>query len=275
MFVAALLMCAAAVLPGENLVVNGRLETDQTQFPLGWLNPEHAKVGESVFFEQAGGPGAIPCVRFANPSATPDKFTLRQVGYTLVPGAKYRISAHVRTKGFKGRGLFCVIPLGWTAEAGVSGFPPDSPWKLYERDITAPATTNPNSYNLVLYGGKYTGEISFADVRLQALDEAAVKGSKPPNTAECEKMPRFFPWKPLLSQIDAADRKVSFRFAGKLPEGDSFSDYVVTLTAPGGKASAPLADGVNDFVLPGSLASGRLVFDVSKRGADKALLSGA
>ena len=275
MFLCICLLCAAAMLPGENLVVNGRLETDQTQFPLGWLNPEHAKVGKSVFFEQSGGPGAIPCVRFANPSATPDKFTLRQIGYTLVPGAKYRISAQVRTKGFRGRGLFCIIPLGWTAEAGVPGFPPDSPWKLYERDITAPATTSPKNYNLVLYGGKYTGEISFADVRLQALDEAAAKGSKPPDTAACEKMPRFFPWAPILSRIDAADRKVSFRFAGKLPEGDSFSDYVVTLTAPDGKTSAPLAEGVNDFVLPGNLGSGRLAFDVSKRGAEKALISGS
>ena len=268
-------LCAAILLPGENLVVNGRLETDQTLFPLGWRHPENAQVGETVFFEQDGGPGAIPCVRFANPSDTPNMFTFRQVGYTLVPGAKYRISAQVRTKGFKGRGLFCIIPRGWTSEAGVSGFPPDSPWKRYSRDITAPATSDPKSYNLVLHGGKYIGEIAFADVQLQPLDEAAAKGSKQPNAAECEKIPRFFPWAPRLAQIDAANRKVSFRFAGKLPKDDAFADYAVSLKTPDGEVSSPLADGVNDFVLPGAMSAGRLSFEVRKRGADAPLLSGS
>lgn len=270
------LLCAAALLlPGENLVVNGRLETDQTLFPLGWNHPEHAQLGKTMFFEQDGGPGSIPCVRFSNPSDTPDRFTIRQLGYTLVPGAKYRISAQVRTKGFKGRGLFCIIPLGWTAEAGVSGFPPDSPWKRYSRDITAPATSNPKNYNLVLHASNYTGEIAFADVQLQPLDDAAAKGSKPPDAAACERLTRFFPWAPRLAQIDAANRKVSFRFAGKLPKGEAFADYAVSLKTPDAETSAPLVDGVNDFVLPGTLPTGRLSFEVRKRGADVPLLSGS
>ena len=88
MFLPILMLCTSAILaPGENLVVNGRLETDQTELPSGWLYPERAKIGETVFFDQTGGPCAMPCVRFSN-SGSPANYTLRQTGFRLVPGAK-------------------------------------------------------------------------------------------------------------------------------------------------------------------------------------------
>ena len=269
------LLVAAAWLPGENLVVNGRLEADQTECPSFWNPPENAKVGEVVFFEQSGGPEGIPCARFASHGAPCKECSFRQCGYTLVPGARYRLSAKVRTKGFKGRGMVCVINYGWKNEAGLGKFPEDSPWTPYEIDITAPGNQNVKNYILVMCAVRFTGEIAFADLSLRPLDDAAKKGSAQPNAAASEKVPRFFPWSPYLTQIDAADRRVSFRFAGKLPKGDVVADYRVTVRTPDGETSAPLAEDVNDFTLPGSLTSGRLSFEVRKRGAETALISGS
>ena len=271
----AFLLCAAALLPGENLVVNGRLEADQTECPSFWNPPENAKIGETVFFEQGGGPDGIPCVRFANHGRPFKECSFRQGGYTLVPGARYRLSAKVRTKGFKGRGMVYVINVGWYNEAGLGKFPEDSPWTPYEIDITAPGNQNVKNYLLVMCALRFTGEIAFADLSLRPLDDAAKKGSAQPNTAASEKEPRFFPWSPYLTQIDAADRRVSFRFAGELPKGDAAADYTVTMRTPDGETSAPLVEGVNDFRLPGSLTGGRLSFDVCRHGVEKPLLSGS
>ena len=268
------LFAAVLTTPIENLVINGRFETDQTELPTGWLNPERAIIGETMFFDQNGGPNSMPCLRFTN-AGKPDKYTFRQIGFKLVPGARYRMSAQVRTKNFSGRGSVFVISSGWTAEAGFSGFPANSPWTLYSKEISAPKNSNPNTYQVLFYVADFTGEISFADLKLEPLDDAAKKGSKPPAGAECEKLPRFFPWTPRLSRIDADDRKVSFMFAGNIPEGSALADYAVLLKVPDGEVSAPLQAGVNTFVLPGSLSRGRLSYEVRRRSSAAVLLSGS
>ena len=269
------LLFAAAMLPGDNLVVNGRLEADQTECPSFWNPPENAKIGETVFFDQSGGPEGIPCARFANSGKPFKECSFRQGTYTLVPGAKYRLSVKVRTKGFQGRAMVYVINFGWLNEAGIGKFPADSPWTAYEVDIAAPPNRNVKQYYLTLCALRFTGEIAFADVSLRPLDDASKKGSAPPNAAASEKKPRFFPWFPYLTQIDAADRRVSFRFAGELPKGDVAADYTATVRTPDGETSAPLLEGVNDFTLPGSLAEDRLSFEVRRLGADVPLLSGS
>lgn len=275
MFLSICLLCAAAVaVPGENLLVNGRLEADQTDCPGFWNPPEHAKIGERVFFEQAGGPEGIPCARFVNDGEPFTECSFRQVGITLVPGARYRISGKVRTRDFKGRGCLYVINYGWINEAGIGGFPENSPWTPYERDIVAPPNSNAKNYMVVMGAVRFSGEISFADLSLRPLDDAAKKGSAPPNAAKSEKLPRFFPWSPYLSQVDPDTRRVVFRFAGMLPAGDAFADYAVTLKTKDGETSAALADGENAFAIPGSLPSGMLRYEVRKKGSDSPLLSG-
>ena len=259
---------------GENLVVNGRFEADQTLLPLYWLHPERAKVGETVFFEQDRGPKGIPCVRYVNAGPKEESFGFRQIGYTLVEGARYRLSAQIRTKGFKGKGSVYVLTQGWTAEAGISGVPENSPWTLYTKEIVAPKTAFPKNYGVILHAHRFTGEIAFADVTLEPLDEAAKKGSRQPSAALCEKLTRFFPWAPRLSQIDRTDRQVTFRFAGELPQGDTVSDYTVTLKTDEGEVSAPLRPELNTFRLPGSAAEGRLSFALRKGDAPP-LLTGS
>lgn len=286
MTIAAMALRAEAQAPGrteaqqpaptleENLIVNGRLEADQSDVPGFWNPPEHARIGEGVFFEQSGGPDGIPCVRFANHGEPFTEASFRQTGFTLVPGAKYRLSGMVRTKGFKGRGVLFVINYGWIDEDGIEGFPEDSPWTRYEREIVAPGNQQPKNYMVVLGAVNYTGEISFADLSLVPLDEAAKKGSAPPNAAKSEKEPRFFPWSPYLNEIDSATRRVVFRFAGELPSGDTPGDYMATLKTPDGETSAPLQDGENHFTLPGSIAEGPLEYEVRRKGAAEPLLKG-
>ncbi len=272
--ISAALSATAEAEPGEELVVNGRLEADQTEVPNFWTPPENARVGETVFFEQAGGPEGIPCVRFANEGEPVKECSFRQTGFTLVPGAKYRLSGMVRTKGFKGRGMLFVINYGWVDEAGMENFPEDMSWTRYEQDIVAPDNAQPKNYMVVMCALRFTGEIAFADLSLRPLDDAAKKGSAKPNAMKIEKEPRFYPWSPYLSEIDAATRRVVFRFAGELPAGDAFADYTATLKTPEGETSAPLAEDENPFTLPGSLAEGQFTYEVRRKGADAPLLSG-
>ena len=270
----AALSAAAEVEPGEELVVNGRLEADQTEVPNFWTPPENARVGETIFFDQAGGPEGIPCVRFANAGDPIKECSFRQTGFTLVPGAKYRLSGKVRTKGFKGRGMLFVINYGWVDEAGVENFPENMPWTAYEQDIVAPKNAQPKNYMIVMCALRFTGELSFADLSLRPLDEAAKKGSAQLNAAKSEKLPRFFPWSPYLNQIDAASRKVVFRFAGELPQGNAFADYTVSLKTADGETSAALQEGENAFTLPGALAEGKFKYEVRRKDADSPLLAG-
>ena len=134
-------VCASVQL-GENLVLNGRLATDQVEVPLHWVSPANAQIGKDVFYDQLGGPGGIPCVRFVNAEDAPKTFIFRQYRYTLVPGAKYRLSAQVRTSGFSGGGGLLVINAGWRDAVGISGFPTDSEWRSRVLEITMPESTD-------------------------------------------------------------------------------------------------------------------------------------
>lgn len=268
-------MACASVHVGENLVLNGRLATDQVEVPLHWVAPPNARIGMDVFFDQLGGPSGIPCVRFVNADDAPKSFILRQYRYTLVPGAKYRLSAQVRTRGFSGGGGLLVISAGWRNAVGISGFPSDSGWRLRVAEITMPESTDKAAYSVAVHLEKFRGEIAFADLKLEPLDEAACAGSAIPSGGESETVPRFFPWEPHAGKIDAKTRAMSFFFTGKLPAGTAFSDYDVTFSTSAGEVRQKLQDGVNAFVVPEGADTGKLSYEIRKAGDDKPLISGS
>ena len=265
----------ASVRMGENLVLNGRLATDQTEVPLHWTSPANARIGADVFYDQLGGPNGIPCVRFVNNDDAPKSFVLRQFRYTLVPGAKYRLSAQVRTRGFSGGGGLLVINAGWRKTVGITGFPPDSDWRSRVVEITMPDSHDKTVYSVAVHLDKFKGEIAFADLKLEALDEAACAGSSIPSGGESEIVPRFFPWEPHAGKIDAANRAMSFFFTGKLPKGTSFPDYDVTFATPAGEVRRKLQDGVNAFVVPEGADTGKLSYEIRKVGSETPLISGS
>lgn len=260
-------VCMVAV-HAENLIVNGEFSTFQTEAPYGWEIPVDAKVGETVFYESQGG---MPSIRCCNVDRKALSFVFRQSPMTLVPKSRYKMSIRVRTKGFRGEARALAFNARWQKDVGISGFPSDSDWTTRTQVIEMIETEDVKEYGVALKLGSFTGEIEFADFRLEPDDAAALHGSarSPENIR-----PRFFPWSPRLCDIDAATRKVSFRFEGFLPTGEEFSDYEAVLQTPSGTVFRPLSPGVNDFTLPVGCDVGKIDFRVARKGASEPLVSG-
>ena len=85
----------AAVKPGENLLLNGRLEADQVDFPPFWKSNSQSK--DYLKWHPGGGPDGLPYIAVLGQKA-PD-VRMRQYGLNLISNGLYRISMQVRTKG--------------------------------------------------------------------------------------------------------------------------------------------------------------------------------
>ncbi len=231
----------AAVAAGENLLINGRFDAEQVEFPEFW-SPSSAK---NVFYDRVGGPeGEQPAVVLKIDGDTPGSTSLRQQGLTLVPGETYKFSAYVKTKGFQCRaGGLIVHNRGWISATGISKFPADSEWTLYERTFTLMPSRN-NEYGVAMYATRQTGEIHFADVKLEAVSEGARQGSS--SHRSLVNAVRLVPLQPLLNKIPRSNPELTcqfYRFQGQ--EHESLECVVTVDGDPIPAQVIPLAnDGV-------------------------------
>ncbi|MFA6931814.1 MAG: hypothetical protein WCT05_15940, partial [Lentisphaeria bacterium] len=198
----ALILLASNLFATDNLVDNGILASDQSDTPDLWVIS-----GGDVAYHRSGGPGGMPSLTI---KAT-DSFYLRQSGITLVPGEKYRLSAMIKTQNFScERGLFVVHNDGWKIDWGFREFPVNSDWVRIESEIRIDESRSG------LYGAgvalfKTQGEITFADIRLEALTETGQRESFSP-LGSCRE--RFLvPLEPSLANIPA-DQKTLQLFWG-------------------------------------------------------------
>lgn len=255
----------AAVAPGENLLQNGRFETDQTALPLGWVAMPLTDVLEH---RPTGGPNGLPSMRWSNASGKPTgELTYRQGGLKLVPNGRYRISCQVRTESFGGHADFVVINTGWTAAAGIERIPEGTrEWTRIEHEFTC-GTSSDGFYAVAVSIGRLVGTIEFADVRLEALDESARTGSEKPNGGRKWRAPRLIPWQPLLCRIPESDRAVNFKFFGSLPDG-TVADYDVSVVPEGApEVRQPLVPALNKIFLPTAAREGMLRVGIVARAA--------
>ncbi len=213
----------AAVDVGENLLLNGTFEAEQVDFPEFW-SPSSSK---NVIFSRTGGPdGKKAAITLRNDDTTPCEASARQHGMTLVAGGTYKLSVFVRTKGFKSRNAGVIIHnSGWLKDTGLKTFPADSDWKFYEKTFTLFPSKN-NEYGLAMFAVDMTGEISFADVKFEAVSEDARKGST--SQMAIVNTPRLIPVQPLLNKIPVTKPELAFKFYGKLPEKHEAYEYVFT-----------------------------------------------
>ena len=262
------------VNPGENIISNGRFDSDQMKVPPCWLLSEGSDECEC---NSSGGPGGIPCVTFSNTADKPGRFVLRQYGLTLVPGAKYRFSAKVRTKGFSSDNFgVSIANEGWTKEVRVGAIAPNQEWNDYTCIVEMiPSDHVKGKYFAVFYAVKYKGEISLADVRLEAVDECALAGTVKPSVGGDPRRPRLVPIRPLLAQIPSTRREVVFRFYGILPGGAKHADYdVVVSTSDSSTATRTVLDSVESTVaLPMGSRDGRMIVSVLRRSDGSELLN--
>ena len=144
----------ACVEPGENIIANGNLDCDGSPLPVGWMLTD--KDANEYKGKPWGCLGGQPSFGFYNHTATPKSFVLRQWDFTLVSGAKYRISAKVRTRNFRcshyGIG---VANFGWTKEVGLASFKPDQDWTDHTVEVAMVDARRRGSYMFVFYASKY------------------------------------------------------------------------------------------------------------------------
>lgn len=258
----------AGVKPGENILLNGRFETDQPELPLFWTCQSGRRF---VSWTPSGGPGGLPSVKFANPAGNATgEVSFRQYGLGLAPDGIYRISARVRTKDFKSRSLGAVVVnQGWFDSVGVGKIQENQDWTLLSREVKM-MPSNDGTYSAVIYAIDFTGEMEVADFRLEAVSADALANSSPSSVGASSRVLRLVPWSPILHRIPKSHPQVTFRLFGQLPAGDS-ADYAVTLTTPAGTARAPLAPSLNTLTLPAGATGGEMVVSVQGRNGTSVL----
>ncbi|NLY99202.1 MAG: hypothetical protein GXY25_01560 [Pirellulaceae bacterium] len=213
-----------AVAEGENLLINGSFDAEQQEFPEFW-SPSPAK---NVIYNPLGGPeGAKPSVLLKGDGAASGTVSLRQQGMTLVAGETYKLSAYIKTKGFQSG--YCGLVIhnsGWTSAVGITGLPADSDWTFHEKTFTLIPSKN-KEYGLAMFAVRPTGEVHFADVRLEAVSEAARQGST--SQMSLVAAPRLVPLEPLLNKIPSAKPALTLRLFGLLPEKRSAYECAVAV----------------------------------------------
>jgi hypothetical protein len=219
----------AAVTEGENLLTNGGFDADQAAFPDAW-RPAYASrtSAKNVVFDRTGGPaGKTGSIVLRGDGTTPSEVSVGQQGLILVAGETYKLSAYIRTKGFRSRhaGLV-VMDNGWTAEVGLRGFPADSGWTPMEKTFAVMSSSD-KTYGVSMFAEDLSGEIGFADLKLVAMSAAARAGSS--TQLSNVVAPRLVPWQPLLNRIPRANPRLALKFYGTLPEKQEAYECLVTL----------------------------------------------
>jgi len=215
-----------AVAEGENLLVNGRFDAEQLGFPEFW-NPSSTK---NVIYRRNGGPeGKKASIVLKSDGTVPSTISARQQGMTLVAGETYKLSAYIKTKGFKSRYAGLIVHnSGWFSAIGFTKLPADSEWTFHEKTFKLMSSKN-NEYGLAMFACDPTGEIHFAEVKLEAVSQRAREGST--SQMSIAAAPRLVPFRPLLNRIPRANPVMTFKFYGPLSE--KRGDYECLITTGG------------------------------------------
>ncbi|MBR4221375.1 MAG: hypothetical protein IKR81_09480 [Victivallales bacterium] len=230
----ALAVACTICLAAENLVFNGDFKMVRGDQPLGWITNPHAE------FVLEGGPKNKPYVRLKPSGLLRYENKFRQYNLTMVPGSKYRLSAWVRTKGFKSTHYGIVLTnMGWFKAEGLSGFPENSDWTFYKTDFVCPESTSVEAYGFVCFACDQQGVMEFTDIRMEALDEAGRKGSSPTDIALGLFRQRLVPFCGNLNAISAGDPKIGFRWFGKMKDGVKIADCYVQITEKDSAFASP------------------------------------
>ena len=249
------LTATAAVQPGENILENGTFECDQLPFPWMWSTTTPAVCHGNV----SGGPDGLPYLSIGGDAGSSDEVSARQYGLTLAEGARYRLSARVRTKGFASKNCgVMIINGGWKKCASAGPIPADTQgeWKLLSHEFTCFPSWNSN-YTAVAYAVSAKGTLDVADMRLEALDAVALAHSAKPPRDETTTLPRLVPMTPLLWRIPSDERAVTFRFFGKLPQG-TVADSDVRVKVGNEVVRVPLSLEEMRLPVPGTAMTGRM-----------------
>ena len=208
----------AAVKPGENILSNGKLEADQTDYPICWS--VYIRDRKLVKWIPSGGPDSLPHFRLFSTTPEPHDTTIRQGGIRLASNGVYRLSVKVRTKDFIYKNAGVVVASGgWRQSKAVGNIPKDTDGQWREMSCKFKTFAEKGIHQVIFFASGFTGTFDVADVRLTAENDIALAETEPSALSAAANVPRFVPMAPLLWEIPRAKREVTFRFFGKVPSG--------------------------------------------------------
>ncbi len=219
-------VAGAAVKPGENLLINGTFESQGRACPSFW-----DKGGSNVSCNPTGGPGNTGALVFSNPGGQKGiRSTCRQYDQQILAGETYKMSATIKTLGFKSAHCGIIVhDNGWHKEYGLKSFPENTDgWKYLEQTFELGESKN-GVYGVAIFAIDYVGEIQFAQAKLEAISAGALAGSSPSRLLLEQNRPRLVAWEPRLNEIPLADPRITFRFFGKTERALSEYDCVGTI----------------------------------------------
>ncbi|MDD5727727.1 MAG: hypothetical protein PHV59_04100 [Victivallales bacterium] len=206
LFPAFLIMFSFSILAEEkpNFAVNGKLRSEQGSFPDGW----DTRTFDGFTYDRSGGHDGTGAVGI--PSGT-KSVNMRQGGYKLVPGEKYKLSVWVKTKDFEmERGGFVIINAGWYSSRGIDKFDKNSDWKLYEAVVYPPQARGDGTFALCFFALQTKGTIQISDLRFEPVSEKAAK-----DTVVASSNLKFYnviPLHPRLYHIPLSSPKLEMMF---------------------------------------------------------------
>ena len=193
------------VAVGENILNNPELLATEKGLPLNWNHDFETNNGRMIVIDGATGKEVV----FLPGDGTS---SLKQEDIRLVPGAKYRLGAWVKTKDLKADKFgFVVTPWAWLSAHG-----PDIPadtggeWRWIEEEIEAPPS-NFETYACRVYTVNHrSGGFSVKGLSLKAVEDAGARGvERAPKIGDYR---RITPLMPRLEDIPAGDSKFLFAY---------------------------------------------------------------
>ncbi len=210
MFFSAVLIVSAMVCGQENLLLNGRFNAEQSDFPDNWLAAPAAS--GSCRYERTGGPDGKPAVVL---NADGGNLMVRQQKLLLIPGEEYRLSGWFKTRDLKAaKAGILIIGASWKTEAGISKLPENSDWHYVERKFKMIKSVS-SFYGVVIGVLNGSGELQAADVKLEALTEAGRQVGQ--NLLKNLQVMNLVPLG-LLDRIPAKNPSMEFEWAGVLEQ---------------------------------------------------------
>ena len=210
LFSCAIVWCAIGegnpVAVGENILNNPDLQASEGGFPLNWIGSEMDKKYLKILEEDG--------VRFARMSfgAGECECNLKQSDIRLVPGARYRVGAWVRTKDLQASQFGLIVcNWGWSKSDGPT-VPKDTAgkWVWLEKEFEAPKSSF-NAYSFYAYTiNQHAGTMDVRGPVLEALDEAGAKDVV--RSLKIDEYNRITPIGPLLEDIPAGDSEFLFAY---------------------------------------------------------------
>ena len=238
----------AAVSPGENILSNGKLEADQTDYPICWS--VYIRDRKLVKWMPSGGPDSLPHFRLFSTAPEPYDTTIRQGGIRLASNGVYRLSVKVRTKDFRYKNAGVVVANGgWKRSVAVGNIPRDTAGKWKEMSCGFEPFDKDGVHTVIFFASGFTGTFDVADPRLTAENDIALAETEPSVLSAAANMPRFVPMAPLLWEIPRTKREVTFRFFGKVPSG-RVEDYDFVVSVKDGELRVPVTEGLMTVKLP-------------------------